>query len=154
MDSDQRKTRRLIPTEGRDAAQLHLNGCRHIALMLNVSAEGFRVCTHAGYEVTPGAQGELETCDGKHVVRVAHVAAEADRIYLGLTRLSDVAQSAPAARTRHGASRGGSREPIGVGSILAYAVLPLMIGFAILFAVAGGDGVRGILQMVRRQVGI
>jgi ABC-type phosphonate transport system ATPase subunit len=156
MLTDRRDSRRLEPLAGRDAAKLHHNGRTDVALVLNVSAEGFRICTHAGYVFRIGDEVKFDTCDGRHVGRVVHVSEEQERVFLGLTRIEDTPTSNSGGSLQMTLRRRDkfTDDRIDIGAIVAYVLLPLAIALSILLLVTGQDGLKDISHTIARHIGL
>ncbi|MGE3313898.1 MAG: hypothetical protein AB7O26_02195 [Planctomycetaceae bacterium] len=151
MDREQRNNRRLPPTTGRDAAIIRNKGRDEVALIVNLSAQGFRICTHASFPVEVGDVIRLETTDGHHTARVANIEAKEDQLHIGLERVHD----APVenARDQVRRQRRGvrlSRPGMEFGNLISYVLLPIVIGVALLFVIVGWDGIRETLQSLRQ----
>lgn len=153
MEPDQRQNRRLSPSEGRDAAVIRHKGREDVALFLNISSTGFRICTHAGFDVAIGDVVRLESTDGHHSARVTNVGTQDDKLYIGLERMHDAPLSPPGQSIRDAARKHRPDKPrIEWGMIVAYVILPLAIGLAILWMVVGPDGIRDIYQTIKRHL--
>jgi len=159
MHQERRDSRRFEPQLGRDEAKLRHKGKTDVALVLDISAEGFRLCLHSGKTLAVGEVVTLETCDGKHIARVIHLEDDktSGRMILGLERLSDVPLSDSQGSLREQIRRRDKFENdrlIDMGPIFAYVMLPLAVGLSILQLVVGPDGLQDISRMITRQLGL
>ena len=156
MLADRRDSRRLEPFEGRDAATILHRGKAEVAILINVSSEGFRVSAPKGRRFRVGDVMQLNTCDGHHVVRIENVCEGDGRLCLGLKRLHSAPLAEPGNAARKIAlGRGLWRRTVAAGmSLLAYVVLPLSIAAALILFATGADGLAKISHMVLLQVGL
>jgi hypothetical protein len=153
MEPDPRHSRRLTPSDGRDSAVLRHQGREDVALIVNLSSEGFRVCTYVGFPAAVGDTVRLETADGHHTLRVKNVEEQEGKLFLGLERLHDSPLTSPGQSLRDAARLASGEKPhIEWGVIVAYVILPLAIGLAILISVVGTDGLRDIYHTIRRNL--
>ena len=152
---ERRRSRRFQPTEGRDAAVFKLESQTKPALILNVSAEGFRVCVHAGITVEIGAVVKLDTCDGRHLVRIVNANEEGGKLYLGLERIHTLPPQRRVAPVRR-SNRSGRLQQFDTFGLLAHLAevgLLIVISLAILMATIDADGIRYMVQTLRRHIG-
>ncbi len=159
MLMDRRDSRRFEPQSGRDETRLRHKGKSLVALLLDVSAEGFRICMHSGKKLNIGDEATLETCDGQHIVRVMHIDdnAETGRMTVGLARIEDkpLVESGQSLREQiRRRDKFDQDRLIDIGPIFAFVLLPLAIGISIMNLVVGSDGLKEIGQMITRQIGL
>lgn len=153
MEPDQRHSRRLPPGEGRDSAVIRLKGQEEGALIVNLSAEGLRVCTFPDFSVEIGDVIRLETNDGHHQARVMNLERLEDRLFIGLERLHDAPLTPPGKSIRDALRQNKpARMEMDVSTIIAYVILPIAIGMTLLFVVVGWDGIKEIYHAVQRHL--
>lgn len=153
MDHEQRNNRRLIPSDGRDSAVIQHKGREDVALIVNLSAQGFRICTHPGFPVEVGDVLQLETTDGYHRARVANLEEKDDRLFIGLERLHDAPVKQPRKALRGSFRRNRMARPrVDAGALVTYLMIPFALVMALLFVAVGWDGIREMVESIRRQL--
>jgi hypothetical protein len=102
MSEERRKNYRCPPSGDGETVVLRRDGVAQTAKLVNLSAEGFRLCLDvdaaSGPAVNVGDVTVLATKNGSHRVRVANVQRENESLQLGLQRLSEISRPAVAAR--------------------------------------------------------
>jgi hypothetical protein len=117
--TERRRSRRFPVSPGRDRAILRRGTARHAATIVDISAEGFRIRTDCDCRPAVDATATLETCDGRHVVRVANVRHDETHSIIGLERLRDLPAAGRDNRpglTVHWALLGGA---VAIGATIA-----------------------------------
>ncbi len=103
MSEDRRKNYRCPPSADGETVVIRHDGVDQAAKLVNLSAEGFRLCLDLNANAEPalhvGDIAVLATKNGSHQVRVANVQRENQSLQLGLQRLLDI--SRPTVRLRN-----------------------------------------------------
>lgn len=127
MSENRRKNFRCAPPGEGEIVVLRHDGRKLAARMVNISAEGFRIClvAPAGEDagVTVGDVALLETASGSHQVRVANIQRDEKTLELGLQRMADVGKVTLGARGDN--SRGRTFSGRHLGSLAGSPLLQL-----------------------------
>jgi hypothetical protein len=101
--NERRESRRLFVPQERQMLVLMIDGKLVKGRLADLSASGFSVEIADAVDIEAGAQIEMRSCDGTHLVQVVHVCQAGGTTCLGLARLHDIAL--PEARVRTGRAR-------------------------------------------------
>jgi tetratricopeptide (TPR) repeat protein len=142
MSENNRNNWRAAVQPGREGAKLRLGS--DVVLegqLVNVSAGGFAAQFPSSPQIVAGAEVELHTCDGAHIVRIQHVNREGSLVNLGLKRLRDLQPVAQvpqktARKDRWHSALDVCSQPLVVG-IAAWTGVLLVTYFGLTWAGAG-----------------
>jgi hypothetical protein len=138
MSEERRKNYRCPPSGDGETVVLRRDGVDQPATLVNLSAEGFRLCLDVDSTAEPavnvGDVAVLATKNGSHRVRVANVQRENESLQLGLQRLSEI--SRPAVPARHASTQraifGGRRNGSPSSSpVVQFGVVVAVIGLVV-----------------------
>ena len=90
MDSDQRKTFRILVPEGQEQAVLKVGRRSVTVRMVDSSAGGFAVASPGVLKVKRGEVLRLRTSAGWHEVRIVRLESFSDGMLIGMARMRDI----------------------------------------------------------------
>ena len=100
MVAERRRSRRYPMGPDQAAAIVELEGVRHPARIVDVSAEGFGVAVNASLPLQFGQEVKLLSTAGGHVIRIVHREFKDGELLLGTIRLGEIAEPRQCHRAR------------------------------------------------------